>query len=190
MANAKIFLNTPYFPQGDGGIPGQAWRMCFSSSNAMCVEYFKPGTLDRVEDEYPQLDDKYLDTLRSLHSGDTTEYTAQLATLKHFGINAEYKQNLTWNDVFSQLEKGKPVPIGILHHGPLNAPYGGHWIVIIGVSEDRKTVYVNDPAGDLDLVNGGYLTTRGYKGAKYSIKNLDPRWEVQGKGTGWGIIFK
>ena len=47
---------------------------------------------------------------------------------------------------------------------------------------------VNDPAGDLDLVNGGYIGD-GVPAAKYSCRNLLPRWEVDGPGSGWWIDF-
>jgi hypothetical protein len=79
------------------------------------------------------------------------------------------------------------VPIGILHHGPVTAPTGGgHWLIIIGRSEDNTKYVVNDPFGDGDLVNGGYPSSNG-KGLLYSKKNLGPRFMVEGPNTGYVI---
>jgi hypothetical protein len=55
---------------------------------------------------------------------------------------------------------------------------------VIGLTDTH--VVVHDPYGELDNINGGY-PKRGVGGraVRYSLKNWLPRWEVEGKGTGW-----
>lgn len=178
-------LPVDYYRQGDSEVihngRRQGPRMCFSSCNAMLLNFLKPGIIHG-----PNGDDEYL--ARVLSFGDTTEAPAQLRALNSFGISAEFRQNLKWADVDKQLNKGIPVPIGILHHGPVTAPSGGgHWIIVIGKTSDGKAYWVHDPAGDLDLVRGFHTGGSGEK-LSYSKKNTGPRWMVEGDGTGWGII--
>lgn len=131
-------------------------------------------------------DDDYLKTVFKF--GDTTAADAQIKALAAYGVKAQFRQNLTWDDIEAQLKKGIPVPIGILHHGSASAPTGGgHWLVIIGRSGDGSQLIVHDPYGDLDLVNGGYPGPTNGAGLRYSKQNITPRWRVRGAG-GWGII--
>lgn len=177
-SNGKVVLPVTYYFQFDSSTD-EGYRMCFSSTCAMLLRTLKPGALT----DSPNADDEYLARVHTF--GDTTSSAAQLAALRHFGVKAEFRTNLTDADVESQLRKGIPVPIGILHKGAVTAPYGGgHWILIIGVDGDDWIV--NDPAGDLDLVGGGYTSGLSGKMVRYSKKNLTPRWQVDG--TRWGII--
>lgn len=179
-------LNAPYYSQRDSAT-GHAMRMCFSSCCAMLLNFLKPGILKGSNG-----DDQYLQQVFAY--GDTTNSAAQIQALRHFGLTADFRTNLTWADIDAQLAKGKPVPIGILHHGPVSAPTGGgHWILIVGKKPGNTAtvnddVYiVNDPYGELDLVNGGYPGPTNGNHLSYSRKNLDPRWRVNGTG-GWGVI--
>ena len=45
----------------------------------------------------------------------------------------------------------------------------------------------HDPNGEANLVAGGYVTNAANSGSsvKYSAKNWEPRWLVEGNGTGW-----
>lgn len=162
-------------------------RMCFSSACAMLLQALRPGTLKGKNG-----DDTYLQ--RVFRYGDTVKSTAQIQALRDFGVHASFRTNLTWADIDAQLAAGIPVPIGILHHGPVSKPIGGgHWIIIIGKkSNNPSTVdddqyFVHDPFGDLDLVRGGYWGSHNGQKLLYSRKNLEPRWRVRGSG-GWGII--
>ena len=111
----------------------------------------------------------------------------QLKALSEYGVDASFKQNGSWDSLEAQLKKGIPIPIGILHKGPVSAPTGGgHWLVVIGMTADKKSVIVNDPFGDLDLVGGTYSAKSG-AGLIYSKKNLGPRWLVEGESSGWFI---
>ena len=181
-ARSAIRLDVPYYYQGDSDVAGQAWRMCFSSSCAMLLEALKPGSV-----QGPNGDDQYLRRVQQY--GDTTDPTAQLAALRHCGVRARYSQALDWEDIDRQLEAGIPVPIGILHHGPVTAPTGGgHWILVVGRDAKRESVLVHDPAGELDLVAGGYPSYGAGRYVTYSRRNLGARWMVEGPGTGWGIL--
>jgi hypothetical protein len=176
-----LLLKVNYFSQRDS-TTGHSMRMCFSSACAMLLDTLKPGAIKGANE-----DDQYLRTV--FRYGDTTIAAAQVQALKHYGISAEFRQNLSWADLDAKLAKGIPVPIGILHHGHVSKPTGGgHWILIIGKKADGSAYYVHDPFGDLDLINGGYIATVGRQLA-YSVKNLGPRWRVGGAG-GWGIIAK
>ncbi len=170
-----IILNVPYYSQRDN--QRDPMRTCFSSSCAMLLKYLKPNSITS--------DDQYINTV--FKYGDTTSPTSQLEALQDYGLAASFKQNGSWEEIDDLLERGIPVPIGILHKGPVNNPTGGgHWLVIIGRTADNKSVYVNDPFGDLDLINGNYVSTKGAK-LKYSKKNLGPRWLVESPTSGWYI---
>ena len=173
-------LQVQFFSQRDSATE-HAMRMCFSSSCAMLLEALKPGTL-----KGPNGDDLYLG--RVLRYGDTTEAPAQIKALQSFGVQARFVQNANWRTIEEQIDKGIPVPLGILHKGPVSNPSGGgHWICAIGYTTDAITVH--DPFGDLDLVGGSYVNNWGAR-LRYSRQNLGPRWMVEGPGTGWAIIAK
>ena len=79
-----------------------------------------------------------------------------------------------------------PVPCGFLHHGTSATPRGGgHWLTVIGITSGH--VLVNDPWGEMDVVNGTYLNSKG-SGLAYSRKNWGPRWLADGPRSGWCII--
>ena len=173
-------LNVPYYPQTDNY--RDADRTCNSSSCAMCLEYFKPGTLVGAKG-----DDAYVQKVFTV--GDTTDHTVQTRVLKDYGITSEFKYNLGFADLDRELSAGRPVVIGILHRGPLSAPTGGHMCVVIGKSPDGKSYICNDPYGSL---NDGYTgAVANGKGVQYSTDVLKYRWLEKGKDeTGWGRIFK
>lgn len=171
-------LAVRYFSQRDSMTP-HALRMCFSSSCAMMLETMKPGTL-----QGPNGDDVYLG--RVLRYGDTTEANSQIKALQSFGVEAHMVRNGNWRTIEQQIDKGIPVPLGILHHGGVDDPRGGgHWICAIGY--DADAIIVHDPFGDLDLISGNYVTNWGAR-LRYSRKNLGPRWMCEGPNTGWAII--
>jgi hypothetical protein len=177
--NGAMIEKVPYFSQRDSTIAGQAMRMCFSSSCAMLAAYLRPSEL-----RGPAADDIYLRRLQKY--GDTTSATAQLETLESYGIRARFVQDCSWEDLQRQLDNGVPVPCGFLHHGPSSAPSGGgHWLVVIGYTD--SAVIVHDPFGEMDVVRGTYLSSKGARQA-YSRKNWGPRWLVEGPKSGWAIL--
>jgi len=170
-----LILNVPYYSQRDN--QKDPMRTCFSSSCAMLLKTLKPNSI--------QSDDQYINTV--FKYGDTTSPSAQIAALEHYGVSASFKQNGSWDDLDDLLEQGIPIPIGVLHKGPVSNPTGGgHWLVVIGRTADGKSLYVNDPFGEMSLINGGYVNTNGAK-LKYSKQNLGPRWLVESPTSGWYI---
>lgn len=172
-------LKVPYYSQRDSTVAGQANRMCFSSSCAMLVAALRLQALSGAA-----ADDQYLQ--RVLQFGDTTDAAAQLKALASYGIKAKFVQNAGWSDLERQLALRVPVPCGFLHHGSSSQPTGGgHWLIVIGITAGH--VLVNDPFGELDVVRGTYLNSKG-AGLAYSKANWGPRWLVEGPRSGWAIV--
>jgi hypothetical protein len=170
-------LNVPYFPQTDNYRDAQ--RTCNSSACAMCLEYFKPGTLVG-----PKGDDAYVRKVFSI--GDTTDHSVQTKVLESYGVKSTFSYNLSFADLDRELANGRPVIIGILHRGTLSNPVGGHMLVVIG--KKGEDYVVNDPYGSL---NDGYTgSVYNGKGAVYKRSELARRWTPDGPKSGWGRVFK
>ena len=170
-------LEVPFYPQTDNYRDAQ--RTCNSSACAMCLEYFKPGTLVG-----PKGDDAYVRKVFSV--GDTTDHSVQTKVLESYGIKSRFSYNLSFVDLDRELAAGRPVVIGILHRGTLYSPTGGHMLVVIG--KKGQDYIVNDPYGSL---NDGYTgpVTNG-KNAIYKRSDLMYRWLERGRDrTGWGRVF-
>jgi hypothetical protein len=104
--------------------------------------------------------------------------------LRSLGLTANFATNGDRAALEQQINLGRPVAVGWLHHGSVSAPSGGgHWSVVIGFTE--VVAIHNDPNGEADLVAGGYTANTNGAGQHYSWKNWQPRWEADGKGTGW-----
>jgi GH24 family phage-related lysozyme (muramidase) len=166
-------LNVPWFDQLAMD-DGQGWRDCFSASSAMLAAYWGK---EANEDDYNALRQQY---------GDSTSAEAQLAALRHLGLQAEFRTDGSLDNLKAQIDAGRPVAVGWLHHGPPAAPSGGgHWTVVIGY--DASGVIMNDPYGSCDLVNGGYPQNHNGARQHYSYANWEPRWRPQGSG-GWYLV--
>ena len=128
----------------------------------------------------------YLETVSDI--GDGTEAWVQIKALSHYDLNAEFRQDGDWSVVEELIDRGIPVPLGILHFGPVENPGGsGHWIVAVGLTKDRENLIVHDPYGDLDLYSGVYTSECG-SFRKYPKKHLSDRWMVEkGYSSGWYI---
>jgi hypothetical protein len=173
-----IILNVgQYYLQLDSRT-AHADRMCFSSTMAMAIKYLWPQALLGSN-----ADDDYLRTV--LKYGDTTNPAAQVRAASDYNVRAVFHRNGSLQSLRDRLYGGLPVPVGFLHQGPASAPRGGgHWVLVIGITDTH--VVIHDPYGELDNVNGGYPRRGvGGKAVRYSLKNWLPRWEVEGKGTGW-----
>ena len=182
-----IKLPVTYQCQVDSEFMGgkDALRMCFSSSCAMLLDYIDPDALRG----HGQVDDYYLEKLNQL-GYDSTDAAGQIATLKHFGLDATFRTNGTLQSLKRLLAEDIPIPCGILHYGPPNSPHGGgHWMTIVGIDENAGQLIAHDPYGLLDNDGaGGYLATDCQSGrfVRYNISNWLARWEIVG-GDGWFV---
>lgn len=171
-------LNVPYFYQRDSKT-GHGERMCFSSSMAMALDYLKPDAIKGDDDWYLQ---------QVFRFGDSVSSEAQIKAANSLGFKARFRTDGSELSILKLIDQGCPVPIGILHKGSCNSPQGGgHWICVIGY--DSTYFYVNDPFGELDLINGGYSLTgpTDGKNQKYSRKRLLARWNIANNHDGWYV---
>lgn len=164
-------LGVPYQSQNDNA-SGTGYRECFSSSCAMCAMYY--GKVEN-DDAYNLIRQKY---------GDSTDPQAQVRTLRSLGLEANFISNGTTSDIRECIDAGHPVPVGWLHHGSASAPSGGgHYSVVIGYNDNAWIM--NDPNGEANLSAGGYTNNLDGSTQSYSFKNWNPRWIVEGEGSGW-----
>ena len=164
-------LDVPYQSQNDN-VSGTGYRECFSSSCAMVAMYY--GKIEN-DDAYNAVRQKY---------GDSTDAQAQVRALRSLGLEANFITNATTQDLKQAINEARPVPCGWLHKGHVSAPSGGgHYSVVVGYTNDAWIV--NDPNGEADLVNGGYVNHNQGRSQRYSYKNWNPRWIVEGEGSGW-----
>lgn len=189
-AGAVMLDRIPRFTQRDSQWIAQRDRKCYSSTNAMLVEFLKPGTLPGING-----DDLYFQRLQSL-GGDTTEWAAQQRTLTSYGIHARLVKNADWRMVEQQLRRGHPVPLGYLHRGPVEGPRGGgHWCLCYGL--DATHLWISDPWGEPNMVTGETMTQGNWQG-RVTRLNFSKRWMVNpnGDGTyrfapgnGWAVVI-
>jgi hypothetical protein len=162
---------------------GQGWRDCFSASCAMLACFW--GKLQAKDgNKYNHIRQKY---------GDSTDSNAQLQALRSLGLQPEFRMDGKPESLKAEIDAGRPVAVGWLHHGHVSAPSGGgHWTVVIGY--DATGFWMNDPYGSCDLVGGGYpggANPNDELGKKehYSYKNWLPRWMPAGS-AGWYLTCK
>ena len=169
----------PYFSQLDNQ-GGTGYRECQTSAIAMCLAYLGAGGITS--------DDQYRAIVR--RHGDTTSQAAHQAALAELGVKARFVTSGNAGILQAEIKAGYPAAIGILQHGTPFAPNGGgHWIAAYGF--DPFGWIVNDPYGELDLVAGSWVQqgSSSGKGLRYSYRNLNPRWQADGPGTGWAWLF-
>jgi GH24 family phage-related lysozyme (muramidase) len=181
-------VGVPRFQQRDSAQLAQRDRSCFSSSCAMLLEAIKPGTL-----KGPNGDDQYLAVVQRF--GDTTDASAQLRALAHYGVTARLVQDADFQLLEQQINCGIPVPCGYIHRGPVERPTGsGHWLIVYGHTPTQ--VVVNDPWGEPDLIHGTTLNANGM-GLRFSRLNFGKRWMVKpigggayryAPGKGWAVV--
>ena len=169
-----ILLRVPYEAQNDNS-SGTGYRECFSSSAAMVARFYGKVSSD---DAYNKIRAKF---------GDTTDSQAQVKALQSLGLEARLRTNCNAAVLEAELRAGRPVMVGWLHKGPITAPTGGgHWSVVIGCTS--AAFIHNDPNGEADLINGGYVNHSKGAGIAYSRKNWLRRWEADGANTGWALL--
>ena len=168
------WLPTPYFHQLD--LPN-GYRKCFTAAAAMIAadqaRVLNPHDYDKVRSKY----------------GDTTEIHAHISALWELGLTAEYVDNGTPGLLEAEIDAGRPVAVGWLHHGDLakgERPRGyGHWSVIVGYTD--QFFIAHDPMGTPDFIHGGHKDQVEAKYVLYPRRKWLKRWEVEGPGTGWAI---
>ena len=164
-------LDVPYQSQNDNA-SGTGQRECFSSSCAMVAMYY--GKIEN-DDAYNLVREKY---------GDSTDAQAQVRTLRSLGLEANFISNGSTSDLKAAIDAGRPIPVGWLHHGSASAPSGGgHYSVVMGYTDEAWVM--NDPNGEASLSSGGYTDNLDGYNQSYSFKNFNPRWIVEGEGSGW-----
>ena len=166
-------LSVPYYSQHDNS-SGRGYRECFSSTCAMVAAYH--GKV-RGDDEYNLIRSKF---------GDTTDSNAQVQALRSLGLKARFTTIMNEQMLKEEIDAGRPVACGWLHHGPLSSPSGGgHWSVVIGY--DSEGYVLNDPYGKANLINGNYSDFSSGRYVHYDRDSWVPRWRVKGSG-GWSIL--
>ena len=176
----------PYFSQWDNKT-GTGFRECFSSAAAMVAATFQKIKSD---DEYIAIRSKY---------GDTTSVEAHLKALRELGLQAEFRKDGDADMVELEVENGRPVLVGWLHHGNMlrgeppmcNGLGCGHWSVISGYarknSSDPEWI-MQDPRGLPDMERGGHSNPHLGRNARVRQAAFYQRWQVNGPGTGWVIL--
>ena len=171
-------LDVPYEYQLDNA-SGTGYRECFSSTCAMIARYH--GQVDS-DDEYNIIRAQF---------GDTTDPHAHIKALRSLGFDARFRTDCSSATIKTEIDAGRPLGAGWLHQGLIQMPSGGgHWTCVVGYTKD--TIVHNDPNGEADMINGGYVsnaTTTG-RGVHYSRKNWLRRWEADGANTGWAILVR
>jgi len=167
-------LSVPYYSQHDNA-SGRGYRECFSSSCAMVAAYY--GKV-KGDDEYNSIRSGF---------GDTTDSNAQVQALRSLGLKARFTTIMNEQMLKEEIDAGRPVPCGWLHHGSLHSPSGGgHWSVVVGYN--AKGYIFHDPYGRADLINGSYSDFSSGRYVNYDRDFWVPRWRVKGSG-GWSILI-
>ena len=162
LRHPNPLVGVPRFSQRDSALLAQRDRTCFSSSCAMLLEAIKPGTLKGANGE-----NQYLEVVQRF--GDTTDASAQLRALAHYGLTARLVQNADFQLIEQQINRGIPVPCGYIHRGPVDRPIGsGHWLIVYGHTPTQ--VVVNDPWEEPDLIHRTTLNANGM-GLRFSRQN-------------------
>ena len=176
----------PYFKQLDNKT-GTGYRECFSSAAAMVAAYYKKVQTD---DEYNKVRAKF---------GDTTSVEAQLQALRSLGLQAEFRKDGDADMVELEIENGRPVLVGWLHHGNMlrgeppacNGLGCGHWSVISGYagknSNDPEWI-MQDPRGYPEMEKGGHSNPHLGRNVRVRQAAFHQRWQADGPRTGWVIL--
>jgi GH24 family phage-related lysozyme (muramidase) len=171
-------LDVPYEYQLDNA-SGTGYRECFSSTCAMIARYH--GKIDS-DDEYNIIRARF---------GDTTVPHTHIKALRFLGLDARFRTDCSSTTIKTEIDAGRPLGVGWLHQGLIQMPAGGgHWTCVVGYTEEA--IVHNDPNGEADMINGGYVSnaaTTG-RGVHYSRKNWLRRWEADGANTGWAILVR
>jgi hypothetical protein len=169
-----------YYYQTDN-LSGQGYRECSSTSNAALANHLLGNQFDRdaAIKGISQPEQIYIERLRKY--GDTTDHNANTRCLQSFGIESAFFTNLTNADYFKSIANNIPMVLGLIYKG------GGHIVLGVGHSENRKSIIINDPFGSRDGKSDNWLSTspESGKGDVYSLNTFNMLWEGH-LGQGYG----
>ena len=188
IIKGKKQLAVRYFSQRDNSFHSS--RTCNTTSCWMGALYMKPELWEKCNRDN-NADFNYYYKFVEQH-GDTTKPGPQTQALEDLGVTSQWRYDLSINDVKKEIDQGRPVVLGIYHNGYAANPTRDSGHMILAVGYDENSLIIHDPNGDLDVLNGGYHGPLHESGAylHYSYKNLGPRFEADGPGSGWGRLFR
>ena len=141
------------------------WRTCNSSSNAMYLDWARRASGRKgLKDDVPYIDNVF-------KYGDTIYHHNQTKALNDWELKTKWMQDRDLPFVKALLQSGFPVVVNILHRGSLNAPSGGHVIMLIG--HEGSTFTAHDPYGTL---SSNYTVHNGAH-SKISENVFNKRWQ-------------
>lgn len=195
ILNVKKVNAVGWLSQMDSAV-GEGWRKCYSSTSSMFLEGVKPGVLKNHPKRHPgeQLDDFYYRMLVTVTGLDTTNTDAQMQMHRYFGVNSRFSQQGSRQTLEYYLSIGLWVMTGQYHHGDYNRPdpTRSHWNLCVGWTPENDAFVFHDPAGQMDVADGGYIGNEGaYR--KYAWDKWKRRWMADNAGNfqdgaGWCIV--
>lgn len=171
--NGSINLNIPttYYSQRDNYT--MPHRTCNSSANAMYLDWLRRCTgRDPLGG-----DNSYL--AKVLSYGDTIYHENQTSALKDYGFSTKWAWGSNGNNQANRniigdlITNGIPVVVNILHRGKMEAPRGGHIILLCGWLSDSKEWLCQDPYGTL---RSDYQDFNG-RLSRISQRQFNARWQ-------------
>lgn len=128
--SSAVWLDVPFFKQEKDG--------CGAAVIAMVMQYWsrqKTGSTAPVDMEKIQ-SALYSKDAHGIYASDVERY------LKDHGFST-FAVNGTWDDLQHHLEKGRPLIVALK---PMTGQTSFHFVLVVGVDQQAKTVLVNDPA--------------------------------------------
>jgi hypothetical protein len=110
---------------------------------------------------------------------------ANKISLRELGLSITFTSSADAEDIKKELKNGRPVITNIAYIGPSTLPSGfGYYVLITGYT--NTAWLVQDPGGQLDLINGGWLDTGSQSGKDvlYCFEHFNPRLFYNGGATG------
>ena len=173
--NDLIYLREfPYEYYNEDEIKG--WRRSQAFCMTMVLKYLDAKGINGVND--------YINLLNKRGSNGSRD--AHLQSIRTLGYTATFGQSTDPEDIKDDIKRGLPVIASIISKKHISNPAGGaHYVVITGYGKDYWLV--QDPFGELDLINGGWRD-RGAdagKNIKYNFEHFNRRLFLAGGATGW-----
>lgn len=128
---------------------GEGYRECFLTSATMLADYLLSGKLSQTAKlkGLAEPEDVYAEILKSY--GDTTDWNAQIKTLKKLGIDCYSSRTASLNDVHHSLCQGVPVLIG--------TKYGSSGHIVLAIGRTPNGFEVLCPNGIRDGASTGWI---------------------------------